>query len=115
GAVAEEGGGAKFTVFHDQALRPHGQNLFGGANEIRVARQQMGFAVVDQQGVKSLEHAGQVFGLAIDPEVHGVAADELGAGHFGAHLGLKHRIDVGEEEVVRVLILDGNPRLKALE
>ena len=43
-----------------------------------------------------------------DPVVHGVAADEPDVGHGLTDAELEDRIDVGEEEEVRVLVAGGD-------
>src|SRR6185312_3345473 len=115
GAVAEESGGSVLAVLDDEALGAHFENLLGGADKIVVAGEELGFAVVDEQRVEAGEHAGEVGGVIVDPVIHGVAADEFGSRHFGAHISLKDGIDVGEEEVVGVLVFGGNARREALE
>ncbi len=62
-----------------------------------------------------LQHLAQILAVAADPVVHGVAADQLHLLHAVAHARLQHRIDVGEKQIVGVVVFGGNLRLKRLE
>ena len=53
--------------------------------------------------------------MIVDPVIHRVAADHLHLGHFAAHVFLQHRIDVGQKEILAVLIFGGNFGREALE
>ena len=53
--------------------------------------------------------------MSADPVVHGVAADELRVLHGVAHSGLQHRVDVGEKEEFRVVILGRNRGFESFE
>src|SRR5579872_675937 len=53
--------------------------------------------------------------MAIDPKIHGVAAHEPGAVHLPANIDLQHRINIGEEEILGVLVAGRNLGIKCSE
>ena len=61
GAFTEENRCAVFAVLDDQRLRPQGQNLIRGAQQILLVREHPGFGVVDQQHIDQLQRLRQFF------------------------------------------------------
>jgi len=66
------------------------------------SREQPGLLVVEQQHVDGAQHLLQRVELAGDPEVHGVAGDELGLAHLREHLELQVGVDVRQEDIGRI-------------
>jgi hypothetical protein len=89
-------------------LGPHRHDGARGLHKVVVAGQHARFGVVDEQNVEAFEHFEQRRLVILDPVIHGVAGDQLHAGHGLAHAALQHGIDVGEEEKLRVAIGVGN-------
>ena len=86
---AKEDGGAVFAVLDDQRLGAEGEDFAGGEDEAVVAGQEFGFAVVDEENIDFLQCFEQLGALDVDPEIHGVAADQLDARHLAAHVELQ--------------------------
>src|ERR1700728_2072729 len=95
--VAEERGCTVLAVLDYECPGAHVEHLARGEDEVWFLRQHFHFGVVDQKRVETFEHAGQVFGVVLDPVVHGVAAHHLHLWHLAADVFLESGIDVGEE------------------
>ena len=91
-------------MLHDQGLWTHGQNFARGPDQVIVVGQQLGLSIVDQQRIQAGQDLGQIFAVAGDPVVHGVAADHADLGHLLANIALQHGIDVGEEQELAILV-----------
>ena len=104
GLVAEEGGGAILAVLDDQRLWTHGQNFARGQNQVVVVGQQLGLSIVDQERIEPGEHFGQIFAMAGDPVVHGVAAYHADLRHLLANVALQHGIDIGEKQEFAIFV-----------
>ncbi len=91
------------------------ENSARGLQEVVVAGQHTGFGVVDEQHVETLEDLKQRGAMVLDPIIHGVAGNELDAGHGLAHAALQNRIDVGEEEKIGVAVNLGDFGLEGRE
>ena len=85
-------------MLDDQDARAESHDSARGLNEVVVAGEHARFSVVDEEDVEALENFEQRGAMVLDPVVHGVAGDELDAGHGFAHAALQDGIDVGEEE-----------------
>src|SRR5947209_6456699 len=112
GAILEKDRSAIFSVFDHQRLGPQLQNLLRGARQAGIFGQHLGFSIVDQQCINGLEHLSEFLRFAGDPEIHGVAADELGSIHLLAHVDLKNRIDIGQEKILALPVLQGYLRIE---
>jgi len=86
------------------AFGAHGKNFARGQNEVVVVGQELGFSVVDEEGIESGKHLGQIFTMAGDPVVHGVAAHHANLRHLCANIALQHGIDVGEKEEFAIVV-----------
>ncbi len=95
---------AVLAVLDDQRARAESHDGARGLHEVVVAGQHARFSVVDEQNVEALENFKQGRAMVLDPVIHGVAGDELDAGHGLAHAALQDGIDVGEEEKLGVAI-----------
>jgi hypothetical protein len=94
------------AAFHDPARRLDEVELFGELARLGVVQR-------DQIHVRQqLENIGTP---ALDPEVHGVAGDELRLGDLRQHVELEPRVDVAEEHERRRAELLGNLRSKVRE
>ena len=107
-AIGEEDGGAVFAVLDDQRLGAEGEDFAGGEDEAVFSGEEFGFAVVDEENIDFLQCFQQLGALDVDPEIHGVAADQGDARHFAAHVELHLGHDVGEEEVFGIFVGGGN-------
>ena len=72
--------------------------IFRAARTRLFSGEQLGFAVVDQQNIDFLQGFQEFGALDVDPEIHGVAADQGYARHLAAHVELQLGLNVGEEE-----------------
>ncbi len=93
-ALLEENRGAVFAVLDDQGLRPHGQNLLRGAEQIAFAGHHLGFAIVDHEDAHALQGFAELGEGAGDPKIHGIATDQLCVGQLAAHGRLQRGVDV---------------------
>src|SRR5580692_13159128 len=97
-AFAKENGRAVFTVLDDERLRSHGQNFLAGAEQVEFSRKTLGFGVVDQEHVDTLECFDQVGTRTVDPVVHGVAAGEANSVHLAANRSLQSGMNIAQEQ-----------------
>jgi len=79
-------------------------------DEVGLARQHSGFAIVEDDAVDALEGLEQIVAEVVDPEVHRVADDEFGRRQLAQELSLDGWVRVGEEDVVGVLQGVGDSR-----
>src|SRR5688500_10639851 len=86
-----------------------------GLHEIRLLGELAGLAVVERDQIDMAEELEEVGTPALDPEVHGVASDELRTGALLEHVELEARIDVGEKHEGRIPECLGNLRSEVRE
>src|SRR5688572_9926363 len=60
-----------------------------GAQQVVITGQLSGLAVIDHQQIDTLEQTQQIVALALYPEVHGVARNELRLLHLLQHIELQ--------------------------
>ena len=89
-------------------LGPRVRIFAGGQDEAVLSGEQFGFAVVDEKDIDFLQCFQQFGALDVDPEIHGVAADQRHFRHFAAHVELQLGHDVGEEEKFGIFVGGGN-------
>ena len=70
------------ALLDDHEPRAQLQHAAAGADQVLVARQQPGLAVVEHQAVDPLEHLQHVLAVVDDPVVHRVGHDQFRAGHW---------------------------------
>src|SRR5262249_809741 len=113
--LAEENGGTVFAMLDNQSLRPHGQDLPGGAWEARFLRHHLHLAIIDHQHVHQLQPPAKLRIRALNPAIHGGAAGQLHVRKIETHSGLQRRMYVCQEKKLRVFVFRWNTRLKFLE
>ena len=79
------------------------------------AGQLAGFGVVDLDDVHAAQHAAQLVGRDLDPQVHRVHADEALALDLVEHALLQQRVHVAQKDDVGLLVGRGQLGLEALE
>ena len=105
-AFAEENGRAVLAMLDHQRLRPHGQHFLRGARQVAFRPASI-FASVSLINSTSTSFSVSASSLrrAVDPVIHGVAARQPHAVHLPPHRGLQRRVDIRQEQKLRVLIL----------
>jgi hypothetical protein len=106
--VGEKDGGTVLAMLDDQRFGAEGKNLSGGKDQAVLAGEELGFAIIDEKDIDFLQCFEQFGALDVNPEIHGVAADESYSGHFAAHVELQFGLDVGEEENLGVCVSGRN-------
>src|SRR5690242_8159104 len=100
-AVLIDEHGTVFAALHDQRGRPHFEDVAGGAEKIVFVRKLASFGIVDDENIDVLERFAKFPGSALDPVVHGIERDELGAlFDLMENAALEIGSDVGEEDVL---------------
>ena len=95
------------ALLDDHESRAELQHAAAGADQVLVARQQLGLAVVEHQPVDPLEHLQHVLAVVEDPVVHRVGHDQLRGGALIDDPQLDFRGPVGEEEELAAAIVLG--------
>src|SRR5690349_20948657 len=92
--------GAVFAALHDQGRRTHFKDVPGGAEKIVFVGKLTGLRIVDDENVDVLERLAKFLGSALDPVVHGVERDDLGAlFHLLEHTALQVGRDVSQKNI----------------
>ena len=106
---------AVLALLHDQGARPQGADRGRGLHEVPLPAELARLLVVDEEDLHLLESLPQLVGLAVDPEVHGVAGHDAGPLDLLQHLALEDGVDVAEEDDLGAPVADGDLRLEELE
>ncbi len=89
---------------------PRLADVGGRLDEVVNSRELADLFVVDDEEIDALQHGRESLGLALDPEVHRVRRDQLGALDLLEHVELKLRVNVAQDDEPAVAISRGDLR-----
>ncbi len=111
-AIFGEQKGAILAALDDDGARPVGEDDARGRREKALPGELHGFFIVHQHTVDSPQQALEPGTGSVEPELHRVAGDELRIGHLLQHLELQLRLDIGQEDQLRVAVRRGQRRME---
>ena len=100
------------AALDEHPLRTHRQQPPRRLDDVALAAQQPRLFVVDDQNADAPEQLLQRAARLADPMVHRVAPDDAGRRQLVEHHGLQLRIDVGQEDVLRIAMTRRQLRLE---
>src|SRR6185312_8215327 len=86
--IASEQHGPVLAAFNDECVRAHVQNLLRCLPEVILSGKHSGFTIVDQQEVPIPYGLQQLLPVALNPEIHRIAAGESQMLHLSINIFL---------------------------